>query len=59
MTTIPESAREELRKAAQTPADKGPQAREIAIDQAIDRLRKLYPTHFKPEDDHDQDHRGK
>lgn len=55
MTLLPEHAREELRKAAQTPADKGPEAREIAIDEAIDRLRKLYPTHFKPEDDHGQD----
>lgn len=54
MTTLPESAREELRKAAQTPTDKGPQAREIAIDQAIDRLRKLYPSHFKSEDAEDE-----
>jgi len=48
---LPEKAREELRKAAQAPA-KDPDDRAKAIDQAIDRLRKLYPTHFNPEDDH-------
>lgn len=45
---LPESAREELRKAAQAPA-KSQHEREMTIDQTIERLRQLYPSHFKPE----------
>jgi hypothetical protein len=48
---LPESAQEELRKAAQTQTDKDPAAREKAIDMAIDRLRLVYPHHFKGESD--------
>ena len=47
MNLLPEHAREELRKAAQTPTDKDAAAREKAIDMTIDRLRLIYPQCFK------------
>lgn len=51
---LPEQAREELRKAAQTPTDVDPFARKRAIDKAISRLRKAYPEHFKEKNDEDR-----
>lgn len=52
---LPESAREELRQAANTPTDKDPNARAKAIDRVLERLRLLHPEYFKEEDD-DHDH---
>lgn len=48
---LPESAREELKRASETPTNRDPAARKKAIDQTIDRLRLLYPSHFKEDDD--------
>lgn len=44
---LPESAREELRRAAQTPIDLDPIARAKAISKVTDRLRYLHPECFK------------
>ena len=46
---LPESARQELRKAAQTSTDRDKNARAKAIDETIDRLRLVYPAYFKEE----------
>lgn len=55
---LPPKAQEELKKAALVePTPKDPNARIKAIDRATDRLRLLYPTHFREEDDNATDTR--
>lgn len=52
---LPESAREELRRASRVPTDGDPLARNKAIAKVIDRLRIRYPQHFKEEADEPSD----
>lgn len=51
MNELPQEAKEELKRAASVPVDRDPNARTKAIDRAIERLRLLYPTHFKEDQD--------
>jgi hypothetical protein len=54
MTDLPPQAKEELKRAATVPVDADPNARAKAIDRTIERLRLMYPTHFKEEDKDDR-----
>ena len=54
-TLLPEPAREALRRAAATPVTgEGDRARIQEIERTLDRLRMLYPTHFR-QDQEDAD----
>jgi hypothetical protein len=48
---LPEKAQDELRRASRVPVDKDPNARAKAIDRVLERLRLLYPDHFKDDPD--------
>ena len=48
---LPESAREELRKAAMTSTDVDPLARVKAIEKVMKKLRIRHPECFKVEED--------
>lgn len=46
---LPPDAIKALQLAANVPQDKNPNARAMAIDQAIDELRRIYPDRFLPD----------
>lgn len=48
---LPPKAQEELRQAASVSIDKDPDARVKAIDRTTDKLRVLFPEHFRDEED--------